>query len=348
MVAASTVPRQNDAGARSVLVDGFGRRIDYLRLSVTEYCNLRCSYCMPAAGVPHVPHSELLSLDEISLLLRAALDCGVKRLRLTGGEPLVRRGFPELLQSISSMRSAGNGFDEVHLTTNGVLLPQMFDDLVPHLDGVNLSLDTLRPERYHALTRRDQFNAAMRALDMLKGAQLRLKINVVVQAGLNSDELADLALLARDHDLEVRFLEKMPFDGGARATAESHLDHKDILAELRRHFPDIESLGQAAHATVERFRVPGFRGRLGIIAGFSRTFCGSCNRLRITARGQIKSCLYGEYAGDVKQLLRSGGGEEEIQALLRRVVAGKARDGFAAEAALKARSENESMSMIGG
>ncbi len=348
MVAASTVPRQNDAGARSVLVDAFGRRIDYLRLSVTEYCNLRCSYCMPAAGVPHVPHAELLSLEEIDVLLRAALDCGVRRLRLTGGEPLVRRGFPELLQSISAMRAGGAGLDEVHLTTNGVLLPPMFDDIVPHLDGINLSIDTLRAERYHALTRRDQFGAAMRALDMLKGTRLRLKINVVVQAGLNTDELADLALQARDHDLEVRFLEKMPFDGGARDAAEPHWDHRDILAELRRHFPNIESLGRAANATVERFGVPGFRGRLGIIAGFSRTFCGSCNRLRITARGRIKSCLYGAYAGDVKQTLRSGGGEEELKALLRRTVAGKARDGFAAEAALKARSENESMSIIGG
>ncbi|NLF34391.1 MAG: GTP 3',8-cyclase MoaA [Clostridiales bacterium] len=279
------------------------REIDYLRVSVTDRCNLRCVYCMPEAGVPWLPHADLLSYEELLRLCRIFAGLGVKRVKLTGGEPLVRRGLPFLLASLKAI----DGIEAVTLTTNGVLLAAQLPDLLAAgLDGVNISLDTLDPVQFASLTRGEGLDRVLAGLDAALAAPgLTVKLNCV-PLGRNDDQLLPLALLARDRRLAVRFIELMPIGPGKGLEPRSEAQVRRLLeARLGPLLPREAPLGGGP---CRYFSVPGFQGKLGFISAISHPFCSRCNRLRLTSTGFLKSCLQYESGVPLKPLLSGADG----------------------------------------
>jgi len=333
-------PRGRASGGSRYLIDPQGRRLRYLRLSVTDRCNLRCRYCMGADGLDWIPRSEILTWEELERVVRVAGGLGVSKVRITGGEPFVRRGTVDFLARIRRLP----GIETVCVTTNGVgLAPRVAELAAIGVDGVNLSLDALDRERFQQMTRRDRLADVLATLDALVASGMRVKVNAVVVAGMNDREIVGLAELARTRPIEVRFIEAMPFGGdGVRHTG---WPAPRILAHLRAHLPPLADVGGGG--TAMRYQVAGFVGRVGIIAGESRAFCATCDRLRVTARGQVKTCLYGEPSGVLLPLLRGGAGDGEVAAALLDAVDRRHADGFVSEAA---RSERLAVSMaaIGG
>lgn len=298
------------------MTDGQNRDISYLRLSVTDRCNLRCTYCMPAEGVPSLAHSEILSYEELLRLVRLLAQLGVRRVRLTGGEPLVRKNLERLVAGLKEVP----GIRWVGLTTNGVLLKEQLPGLLrAGLDGVNLSLDTLDREQYRQITRRDAFKQALEGLEAARACSaLRVKLNCVPTA-LNRDQWVPLAALAKEAPaLDVRFIELMPIGLGCGLP---RCEEGEVLAELEgvfgsgRPFPREPGAGPAHYVTFD-----GFSGRVGFISAVSHPFCGGCNRLRLTARGGLKPCLQYGLETDLAALLRGGAGDEELTAQIRRTV----------------------------
>ena len=264
--------------------DQFHREIRYLRLSVTDLCNYRCQYCMPEEGIRKLPRHEILTLEELFEIAEAAVRCGVTKLRLTGGEPLVRNGILSLCERLRRL----DGLRELTLTTNGALLSGMARDLkAAGVDRLNVSLDTLRPERFAALTRRGTLNEVLRGLDAAGEAGFTgTKLNTVLLGGINDDELGDLVALTRENDWSVRFIELMPMGECAAFPKERFLSAGAVLAAV----PGLEPIG--SDGVAELYRLPGCRGTVGLIRPLSRCFCGSCDRIRVTADGRLKPCLH--------------------------------------------------------
>ena len=325
------------------LIDSRGRRITYLRLAITDRCNLRCRYCMPAEGIPFVPHEQILRLGELHRLVTLFARLGVSKVRVTGGEPFVRQGVVPFLGQLAQIP----GIRALHVTTNGVAVARHLPALRElGLAGINLSLDTLSRDRFLAISRRDEFDRVRQTLATILALGMPLKINAVALAGVNTDELAALASLAREHPLTVRFIEPMPFNGANRLQAAAWT-MEEILAELRRHFPGLQASTQIGPTTARLFQAPGFRGQIGIIPSYSRQFCATCNKVRITPQGMLKTCLYDQGALDLRQLLRNGASDEEIAQAVRNCVANRYWDGHAAEAGM-AGAPKHSMAAIGG
>ncbi len=329
-----------DSGA--TLYDRFGRRLDYLRLSVTDRCNLRCRYCMPVEGVPCVSRAEVLSWEEMYRLCRITAECGVRKIRVTGGEPLVRSGVAPFLRRLRDLP----GRPEIALTTNATLLEENLAELADAgIMRINVSLDSLRRDRFRFMTRRDLFTEAWRGIERCLDHGFELKLNVVVLAGVNDDEIADFVSLTADRDLTVRFIEAMPFDGLGGVLGEI-LDGDSILERIRGGFT-VEPHPERNSGVDETYRVPGFAGLVGIIRGYTRAFCGSCSRLRINAVGQLRTCLYAEPSLDLRALLRGGASSEEIRLRIAEAVLLRHWDGWEAQSAAE-RSRTCSMSRIGG
>jgi cyclic pyranopterin phosphate synthase len=325
------------------LLDPQGRTLAYLRLSVTDRCNLRCRYCMPADGIELVDHADVLSFEETTRLCALFTWLGVRRIRVTGGEPLARRGLTDLLRVLADLPAA----PEVLLTTNGVLLGDRLDAVrAAGVHRVNLSLDSLDRATYARITRRDALPRVLPLLDAVPAAGLGLKLNVVVLPGLNDGELPDFAALCADRDLTVRFIEAMPFDGGD-GVPRRILDGEEILARLCAAYP-LARLPDRPAAVDELYAAPGWRGRVGLIRGHSRTFCGDCNRLRLDARGRLRTCLYGDPAADLGALLRGGADDAEVIEAVRAAVGRRLPDGHAAQRARDAGAARDSMASIGG
>jgi len=264
--------------------DNLGREITYLRLSVTDLCNLRCIYCMPECGIKKMRHSDILSIEEIESIVRASAACGIEKVRLTGGEPLVRKGIIDICRRIASIE----GIREICLTTNGVLLPKYAKEL--YASGVrklNISLDTFDPEKYRMLSRIGTLNDA---LDGLKAAQdagfESIKINVVLMGGINDDEIGKFVELTRDNDISVRFIELMPIGECADWDKERFVDAAKVL----RVVPQLKESG--TNGVAKLYRIPGWRGSVGLITPISSHFCSRCNRIRITSDGKLKPCLH--------------------------------------------------------
>ncbi|KAE8442333.1 hypothetical protein EG329_003466 [Mollisiaceae sp. DMI_Dod_QoI] len=289
------------------LTDTFQRQHDYLRISITEKCNLRCLYCMPEEGVPQSPAPNLLTTPEIFMLSSVFVNQGVTKIRLTGGEPTVRRDILPLMQQIGSLRS--RGLRELCLTTNGVTLHRKLDSMVEAgLTGVNLSLDTLDPWQFQIMTRRKGFEAVMksinRILEMNKiGAGIKLKINCVVMRGINEREILPFVELGREEDLEVRFIEYMPFDGNKWSEGKM-LTYQEMLDIIRVKYPTLRKVQDHKNDTSKTYEIPGFVGRLGFITSMTHNFCGTCNRLRITSDGNLKVCLFGNAEVSLRDILR--------------------------------------------
>jgi cyclic pyranopterin phosphate synthase len=291
----------------SFLTDTFHRQHDYLRISITEKCNLRCLYCMPEEGVPQSPPQHLLTTPEIYLLSSVFVQQGVTKIRLTGGEPTVRRDILPLMHQIGSLRS--QGLRELCLTTNGLSLHRKLDSMVEAgLTGINLSLDTLDPFQFQIMTRRKGFEAVMKSIDRILemnrlGASIKLKINCVVMRGLNEREILPFVELGREQDLEVRFIEYMPFDGNKWSQGKM-LSYQEMLDIIRAKYPSLRKVQDKKNDTSKTYEVPGFVGRMGFITSMTHNFCGSCNRLRITSDGNLKVCLFGNAEVSLRDILR--------------------------------------------
>ncbi|CAK1361330.1 Molybdenum cofactor biosynthesis protein 1 [Cercospora beticola] len=290
------------------LTDNFDRQHDYLRISLTERCNLRCTYCMPSEGIQLSPDREILTTPEIYYLSALFVNQGVNKIRLTGGEPTVRKDIVPLMQQIGSLRR--NGLKELALTTNGISLHRKLDDMVEAgLTGVNISLDTLDPLQFPLLTRRNGFNAVMKSIDRVQemnklGAGIKLKINCVAMRGINDDQILKFVEMTREQDLEVRFIEYMPF-GGNRWAQKKMLPYAEMVDLIKVQYPTLSRLQDAKNDTSKTWQVPGFKGRVGFITSMTHNFCGTCNRLRITSDGNLKVCLHGNAEVSLRDLLRA-------------------------------------------
>jgi len=329
----------------SQLYDNHGRPLNYLRLAVTDRCNLRCFYCMPEEGIKYLPKNQLLTFEEIERLIMLLATMGISKVRLTGGEPFVRTDLMSLIRRIISIE----GIKDVHLTTNGILTGPHIPELKSlGIASVNLSLDTLDRERFKRITRRDEFENTWATLQQLLQAQIPVKINAVVMDGKNIDDILPLVELTRQHQVSVRFIEEMPFNGEGNHYALLPWTYKKILELIRSHYPAIERLPDPPHSTSSNYKIPGHAGDIGIIAAFSRTFCGTCNRIRITAQGVLKTCLYDEGVLNIKNLMREGRNDNEIKVELLKAFNNRPIDGFEAEEKRSGTPAIESMSTIGG
>ncbi len=303
------------------LIDSFGRVHDSLRISVTDRCNVRCFYCMPETGVEYVDRREILDFEEIERFARIAVGLGVTKLRVTGGEPLVRRDLPVLIERLAAIP----GVRDLALTTNGVLLPELAEPLYKAgLRRLNVHVDTLDRARFEQITRRDDLGKVLAGLARAKELGYRVKLNAVAVKNLVEPDIVPLARFARENGFEVRYIEFMPLDAQGLWERGKVLLADDILAVLSREIsPLIAVPDPDPRAPATEYTYADGGGMVGFIASVSRPFCLNCNRLRITADGKIRYCLFAIEEDDVKGLMRSGAPDEEVAALVRRNIAGK-------------------------
>ncbi|MBL1097266.1 GTP 3',8-cyclase MoaA [Streptomyces sp. 205] len=313
----------NRGGAATMLIDTYGRVATDLRVSLTDRCNLRCTYCMPEEGLQWLAKPDLLTDDEIVRLIGIAVtELGVTEVRFTGGEPLLRPGLVSIVERCAALAPR----PKMSLTTNGVGLERTAGALRDAgLDRVNVSLDTLRPEVFQALTRRKRHGDVLRGLEAARAAGLTpVKVNAVLMPGLNEDEAPDLLAWALEHDYELRFIEQMPLDPQHGWKRDGMITAGDILASLRTRFTLApEDDGERGSAPAERWLVDGGPARVGVIASVTRPFCRACDRTRLTADGQVRTCLFAREESDLRGALRSGAPDEEIARLWRVAMWGK-------------------------
>jgi len=325
------------------LIDSHGRRLDYVRLAVIDRCNLRCHYCMPVHGIDFVKRSDLLSYEEMLRLLKIFKNLGVTKLRITGGEPLLRKDLLGFLDEVTSQEI----FSGYHLTTNATLTEPHIDRLIDSgLRSVNISLDTLNQQRFKEITHRDSFDSVMSSLQQFLDRDVAVKLNMVVMKHVHEEDIIPMAALARHSKVSVRFLEEMPFDGKDEVKP-SFFTHHDILDKLKKGIGPLTQLPYKSGETSTNYVAEGWKGELGIIASYSRTFCGTCNRLRITPTGKLKTCLYSKNDLDLRQLLRDGSSDAEIAVAIQNAVSRKHINGVEAERD-RDHHINESMASIGG
>ena len=328
-------------------LDAYNRPISYLRISVTDRCNLRCVYCMPPEGVPWRPHEEILRYEEIETVVRAAAELGISKIRLTGGEPLVRLGIVDLVRMLACIP----GIDDLAMTTNGVLLSRYAPALAEAgLKRVNISLDTLRPERFQQITRLGQLDDVLAGIEAARRAGLEpIKINTVVVRGMNDDEVVDLARKTMEAGWNVRFIELMPVGNGMLANEEFRnmvVTAKEIRQKVEAALGKLEPAKVSVGNGPSRYyRLAGAKGTLGFITPISEHYCYHCNRLRLTADGQLRPCLLSDQEIDLRTPLRQGAGVAEIRDLLLRGIESKPLQHHLAENMMPG---SRAMSEIGG
>ncbi|MFZ5639583.1 MAG: GTP 3',8-cyclase MoaA [Bacillota bacterium] len=302
--------------------DEFARDINYLRISVTDRCNLRCVYCMPPEGVSLAERDTILRNEEFLTIIRVAVKTGIRKIRLTGGEPLVRKGIVDLVREIGSIPA----IDDIALTTNGVLLPQFaFPLKKAGLKRVNISLDTLKPERFREITRNGEIGQVWAGIRAARRVGLKpIKLNVVVIRGFNDDEIMDFINLTKKMPLHVRFIELMPIGASDCWAADKMITVPQIRSIIAAGGVELEPAKPVAGSgPAKYYRVPGAAGTVGFISAISDHFCGSCNRLRLTSEGQLRPCLQSPVEVDLRTPLRAGCSEDELAALINRTVAAK-------------------------
>jgi len=326
------------------LRDGHGRLIGDLRVSVTDRCNFRCQYCMPADGLPWLQRTELLTFEEIERVVRTLVPLGVRSVRLTGGEPLVRRELPKLI----TMLSAIDGLEDLSLTTNGYLLERMADELVDAgLERINVSLDSLSRDRFFQITRRDSLPQVIRGLETLERfPQLGpVKVNCVAMRGFTEDEVIPFAELARRKPYQVRFIEFMPLDADHAWSEDRVLPGAEIRRMIDRVYP-LEPLEREAHATARVWRFRDGHGEIGFVNPVSEPFCADCDRIRLTAEGKLRTCLFSLHETDLREALRSEADDEALIETIRDAVWRKELKHHVAEPGF--RQPPRTMSQIGG
>ena len=303
------------------MFDSTRREIHYLRLSVTDLCNLRCRYCMPD-GVEKLEREAVLTYEEFLRLAALFAQCGIDTVRVTGGEPLVRKNVEQLVAGLKAIP----GIRKVTMTTNGILLAQQLPALLAAgLDSVNISLDTLRPEVFRQITARDEFAAVQAGLQAALESGIPVKLNCVPQAGVNEGELEDLAALAENRPLQVRFIEMMPIGYGAAMPC---ISGPELRQRFARRWPELQPLTEAAFGDgpAVYYTVPGWQGSIGFIAAVHGKFCASCNRVRLTSQGFLRPCLASEAGCDLRALLRSGADDTQLLAAIRETIWAKPRE----------------------
>lgn len=329
-----------------ILTDSFGRKHTYLRISLTERCNLRCSYCMPVEGVPLLPADHLMNAHELFQIAKLFVEEGVTKIRLTGGEPLVRKDFPQILAQLASLPVT------VSITTNGVSIDKHIDLLKQHgVHTINLSLDTLNAEKFKKITFRNYFDRVYENILLLMEHGFKVKINAVLMKGVNEDEIIDFIKLTKHHALTIRFIEFMPFDGN-QWNREKTVSYQEVLDVVHSEYraESLLRLQDAPNDTSKNYKIEGCQGTFGIISTVTNPFCDSCNRIRLTANGQLKNCLFSSTESDLLTPFRAG---EDIKPIIQKAVMGKfaVRGGLTTSEQFdnpEEHSDNRSMIRIGG
>lgn len=296
------------------MLDQYGRNIDYLRVSITDRCNLRCRYCMPD-GVELTSMEDILTYEEIKVICTEAAKLGIKKIKVTGGEPLVRLGCADLIDALKRIP----GIEQVTLTTNGVLLGKYLDELVlSGLDAVNISLDSLDSKIYKQITGRDELERVLESIEKASASGIRVKVNSVLQRETNGNEWENLILLAKKYPVDVRFIEMMPIGYGKQFEV---VYNEELLRLLKERYPEIkEDRTVHGNGPAVYFKIPDFKGSIGFISAIHGKFCGQCNRIRLTAQGKMKPCLcYGESV-DLREAVRGENREEQVQKLVQNVI----------------------------
>ena len=305
------------------MVDKYSRKINYLRVSVTDRCNLRCIYCMPAEGISCLRHEEILNYEEIHRIIRIATQLGIRKVRLTGGEPLVRKGITGFVQSLSTIRA----LEDISMTTNGILLENFAEELFhAGMRRINISLDSLDAEKYRQITRLGDLQTVLRGIEKARETGFSpIKINIVAIKGFNDDEILDFARLTFDHPFQIRFIELMPL-GNAGMESDSRFLSNDFIRNK------IETLGKLDHikrgqngtdGPADIYALAGSKGQIGLISAITHNFCSSCNRLRLTADGQLRTCLLTDEETDLRGPMRSGCSDTELSHIIQEAVANK-------------------------
>jgi GTP 3',8-cyclase len=307
------------------LVDSFGRVVRDLRISVTDRCNFRCTYCMPAEGMTWLDRAEVLTYEEIERVARICVEkFSVDSLRLTGGEPTVRAHLPQLISKLAALRLPNGTKPDIALTTNGATLRNIAVELRDAgLDRINVSLDSLKPERFFAMTRRDELHNVLAGIAEAQAAGFSpMKVNAVVERGANDDEILDLVRYGRDNNVEVRFIEFMPLDATNEWERNKVVSQDEIVATIAAEFP-LELMPSRGAAPADRWRFLDGKGTVGVIPSVTHPFCGDCDRVRLTSDGQFRTCLFATDESDIRALLRNGGTDAEIAELIQVAVGAK-------------------------
>ncbi|RTY96626.1 GTP 3',8-cyclase MoaA [Flavobacterium sp. RSP49] len=298
-----------------MIKDTFGRVHDYLRISLTDNCNLRCFYCMPEENYAFAPASKLMQVEEIETIAKLFVANGVKKIRLTGGEPLVRKDAPRIIESLGKLGV------ELAITTNGVRINEMLDELLAaNIKAINISLDTLQADKFLKITRRDLYHRVRSNIELLLQHGIRVKINVVVMKGLNENEILDFIALTQHNTIEVRFIEFMPFSGN-NWTSNQVFTLQEILLKVASKY-DVLPVQPEPNDTSKKYMIPGHVGSFAVISTMSSPFCETCNRMRLTADGKLKNCLFSKEETDLLGALRSG---QEILPLIKDTIMAKAK-----------------------
>ncbi|MBC8160454.1 MAG: GTP 3',8-cyclase MoaA [Roseiflexaceae bacterium] len=299
-------------------LDSYARRIDYLRISLTDRCNMRCVYCMPATGMQFMLKPELLTSEELLLVVRAAVAAGFRKVRLTGGEPSLR---PDLVELVRAIKQAG--IAHIAMTTNALSLQRQAQALKDAgLDRVNISIDSLDPQKFRQLTRGGSLEKVWAGIHQAEAVGLRpLKLNAVIVRGLNDDEVVQLAELTLHNPWEMRFIEVMPLTGVANVAEDGVVATAELIAQIEAVHGPMDDLGLAAADSARRYRIPGARGKLGFISAVTDPFCASCNRMRLTADGRLHLCLLRDDEVDLRAAIRRGASQREIEQIVRHAVA---------------------------
>lgn len=327
-----------------MLRDNHNRKINYLRLAVTDRCNLRCNYCMPAEGIDFSSKDKLLSLEELSKLSEVLVSQGIDKIRITGGEPFVRKDLMVLLRNISKLK----GLSDISVTTNATLIGPYIDELKElGITNINVSMDAINRDTFEKITRRDQYDIVHNNILRLISEGFKVRINFIALDGQNTEDILPMLELARHYDVCVRYLEEMPFNGGSRKFEGITWDYKRILEHIKEAYPNYFQLPSEKTSTSINYKIPGFKGTFGIIPSFSRTFCGSCNRLRITATGDVITCLYAKACMNIRDIMRGANSEELIKEQILSAIGNRAKTGFEAQQKDNSALTN-SMTSIGG
>ncbi|QCR21438.1 GTP 3',8-cyclase MoaA [Pontibacter sp. SGAir0037] len=329
-----------------MLLDKHGRTINYLRLAITDKCNLRCFYCMPEEGIDWLSKKELMSYEEMLQACGVLVKMGIEKIRITGGEPFVRKDFMPFLNELSKLQ----GLRQLTITTNGVLTAPYVPELKRlGVQSVNLSLDTLDRNRFLEITRRDYLPQVLETLEQLLHHGIDVKLNAVVMDGRNTQDILPLAELTKELPVSVRFIEEMPFNGGDNHYTKLAWDHVQILHSIKEKYSEITKLPDPPYSTSFNYKIPGHKGKIGIIAAYTRSFCGTCNRIRLTPQGELKTCLYGKGVMNLKDLMRAGYTDSRLGAAVREAVSNKEKNGWEAEKnSMGLPILNASMATIGG
>ena len=329
-----------------ILTDSLERKHTYLRISLTERCNLRCTYCMPEEGVLLSHKSHIMNFDEIYDIAKTFVDNGVTKIRLTGGEPLIRKDLPVILKKLASLPV------EIGITTNGVIVDRFIDAFKEcGIRHINVSLDSLKKEKFKQITRRNYFERVYKNIQLLAENGFNVKVNAVLIRGFNDDEIVDFVNLAKELPISIRFIEFMPFDGN-KWNMKKMVSYAEIIKLVNCHFSkeNVERLQDADNDTSKNYKIKGHKGSFAIISSVTNPFCDSCNRLRLTANGQLKNCLFSATESDILSSLREG---KSIEPIIQKAVLGKfkIRGGMDTLKKLqepKLHSQNRNMTTIGG